>query len=132
MKKNVYNLTPHAINVAGKVEIPSSGKLRLTRATENVETATFTMSTPDGELVEIQGSMFTPWTGYEFDSNKLASVPDSPGDALIVSMPVAEFIMRGNLWPAVAIWVPDTGPQNGLRNERGEIVGTRAFVVYRK
>lgn len=118
------NYTPHTIDLykESKVaySIPSSGNIR---------------------LEEISRKSEEKWNGIDIYSapefNNVFGIPEAllkeEGEemGILVSMPVGNFLSQGNLPPRIHIFGPDTGPANGVRNEKGQIIGTKALIRYK-
>jgi len=141
----VINLTPHPVTLYGKQSpqmiIPTHGTIRLTRD-EDAETHTTAFSlTGHGENAEdVTRGPFTgkathvsPWTGLHISGvpAELLDSPDSPV-AILVSMPVAEFLVKSSRLTVCSVLVPDTGPGNVVRGAQGRILGVRSFVIHRE
>lgn len=137
----VLNLTPHAISwcptgAAPLMSIPSSGQIRLTRAPETEPVKVTLVQNPTLGCMEkvgpIQDTFFKvrPFNGLVLSD---VTEQDLIGKALIVSMPVAQYL-RSEATPLWAfsclILAPDTGPESAVRNEAGQIVGVKTFTVY--
>ena len=121
MQGRLTNLTPHDISFYkdNKVlfTIPSSGSLRLVEqwGTESFDKD---MRLPIVRAPEYIG-VSDPSVLHKYKY-------------IIVSMPVAQFIRDEclALHPGLHVFCPDTGPQGGVRNEKGRIVGTTRLVHY--
>ncbi|AMQ66669.1 hypothetical protein FDG96_gp10 [Bacillus phage Mgbh1] len=107
---NIVNLTPHDVNVYdddGNViaTYPATGQ------TVRVETKTETVGEIDGVPVVTQ------------TYGEITGLPDrKPNTVYLVSLVVRMATDRGDLLS------PDTSPQGAVRNEHGQIIGTRGFV----
>ena len=121
------NLTPHCVKLFimdFAVEFPSSGFIRLLR-TQNGQSKIECGISGDVSLT-FEFPKFAPFTDYTLECDEPIS-----DQALIVSMPVADYIISNNLFMDNAVLIPDTGPGSVIRDTNGNIVGVRKFIVYR-
>jgi len=124
----VFNLTPHPFvwvwnDVIAICPIPSDGTIRLTKPKGSDE-AKIVFG-----IFKMTAQYNQPWNGFEIKGKKKA---DLKNVALIVSMPVAEYICQNDLFPTCAIIIPDSGPGSAVRNNQGQITGVKKIVIYRK
>ena len=117
------NYTPHAITIVKTEDgqdicIPSHGCARL-------------RSEPQQKLGEIDGVSIV--SAQKFFGLDLQHSPDLNNDTspILVSMPVGEFIANNPEVYAGSVYGPDTSPTGVVRNEKGEIVGTRRLIRYK-
>ena len=122
---HLVNMTPHPF-VWYKDDdtfckpLASYGSIRLTRK----------ISTKTSDIVF--GSFKTiakhnePWNGFTLQG----SIPNHA--AIIVSMPVAEFLCKHKHFLGTVIIVPDSGPKSVVRNNDGQICGVKKIIIYRK
>lgn len=107
----IVNLTPHTIHIIGDDdtvirEYPSSGCAR-------VETTREHIGMLDG--VPLVSSIYGDVVG-------LPSVGDD------VAMYIVSAMVRQALPDRTDLVCPDTSPQGAVRNEKGQIIGTRGFI----
>jgi hypothetical protein len=105
------NLTPHTINVYRGddviLSIPSSGYCRVATTQESV-----------GELdgIPVVKTRYGEVEGLP---------PPKKGTTYIVSAMALQVV--GHCWNDVV--APNTSPESAVRNDKGEIIGVRSFVV---
>jgi hypothetical protein len=114
----LLNMTPHAINWK-TLSIPSVGTIRLSRGPS--KTIPISIGSVNGEAVTN-----AHFTGIVCEPERILA-----GYALIVSMPVADFLVQQHLCATCAIITPDTGPESVIRDSEGRIQGVRRFIVHR-
>jgi len=122
---HLVNMTPHSfvwyINEDTFCKpLPSRGSLRLIRK-ESLEKSQITFGTFKTTAEHSQ-----PWEGFTLQG----SIPKEA--AIIVSMPVAEYLCKQKLFPDTVIIVPDSGPNSVVRNDNGQICGVKKIIIYRK
>lgn len=118
----MQNLTPHEIvvfesqdpNSRVKLRCPSVGSARLTSAV-----STF--------VHNIAGIPILKPPSYQ----GVTGLPENIVGYIIVSMVVAEYLVRDHTWHA-GILVPATGPDHVVRDANGRIIGTTAFYCYQQ
>lgn len=133
------NLTPHPFtlyNAFGSevvATVPSSGVLRLVRqSTQSKKHHVYMVRRSDSRLCVVSHSDHVqPFVRCELVDGEAFDTLDDDC-ALLVSMPVADFICAHELYPRHAVLIPDTGPKGGaVRDEAGQIMGTTGVIVYR-
>jgi len=131
----LYNLTPHEITIydskGEKVieRIPSNGELRLA-ARDGPAPPVSSVMTSSGNKVEVTPAqdftgLNTSSPGYKYLEGKL-----EPGDQIIVSMVVAEFMVKLKEYDQIMILCSGSSPKNGVRDGQGKIIGTKALEYY--
>ena len=132
-KRWLLNLTPHELHVyrtqAGEeliTQIPSHGVVRLTKGTSKTE---------DAPPIGVRGKEVpviynAPWNGLVTDPPDL--LKECVGQAIVVSMPVAEYIVAQKRYAALTVYVPDTGSKGAVRDGQGRIRGTTRLVCYQE
>ena len=129
----MLNLTPHNVNLYGKkgenplYTIPSCGTIRLDRSETNQYNECAISS--DASVLQFNFATYSPFIGHtrEMKDDETPIV----NQCLIVSMPVADYLLKNNLYPKCAVVIPDTGPASVVRDEKGVILGVTSFIVYR-
>lgn len=133
-QKVLLNLTPHMVRLFGAdpmqgpvFSLLSNGVLRLERddEAEAAVAARITGETPE-DTVLVTLARYAPFTRIREDTPH-----DLQNKALIVSMPVADFIVQHQLYTSCNILIPDSGPQFVVRSPEGQILGVRRFILYR-
>lgn len=131
----LYNLTPHEITIydskGEKIidRIASFGELRL--ASRDGPPPPFSsIVTDNGINVPVApGQVFTGLNenapGFKKLQGKL-----KPGDQIIVSMVVAEYMAKMREYDKIIILVSGSSPENGVRDTKGELLGTKALEYY--
>lgn len=126
----IYNSVPHAVDIVDRsgdiVSIPPNDDGYVARLVGPKQQE---VAPPPGDE-DLQRFVFVErptYTGIEGLPPNL-----QPGDIVIVSMLVAEYVTANPdaALQGVVFVVPDSGKEGGLRNERGQIVGSRRLVVY--
>ncbi len=115
----IVNLTPHAVNLItnDKTHVyPASGN---TVRLDSVEQSLCPALTAALGVPVYTAPEFTGTTGLPQDSNT----------NIIVSMPVAQYLQQEDCWNG-AVFSPDTGPSQAIRNDSGDIIGVRRLVVW--
>lgn len=131
--KAIYNLTPHSINIHlenGKVTtIESSGELRLASEPQGLGK---TMVVDGHVIPTAERQRFTGLdTGSRGWSTFIKENARGGEVGFIVSAVVAEWICRPEAGPCpYAIFAPGTGPAFGVRDGKGQIIGTKRLEVY--
>lgn len=129
------NLTPHAFTLYDErgtdviASVLSSGTLRLLRSEKKSDThVVYLVRRNDARVFPIPHAQHVqPFVRCELDGEPL-----DDDCAILVSMPVADFICAHQLFPRHAVLIPDTGPNGGaVRDSSGQIVGTTGVIVYR-
>jgi hypothetical protein len=131
----IVNLTPHDVVVrpggdesTEEFRYPASGHVARV------------LSTPQEEIDRIEDGRVAVYSPQEPRGVALPCDDSEEIEAVLVSMMVAEALghagatdfdvetpMRGR---EVRVFVPDSGPESALRDERGAIVGVRRLVEY--
>lgn len=137
----VLNLTPHTVKWCPTgarpfLSIPSSGQIRLTREPEAEPVKVALVQNPNGGCMEKIGPIKdTFYKVRPFNGVTLSGVTeqDMIGKALIVSMPVAQYLTSTRaplVYKSCLIMAPDTGPESAIRDGEGQIVGVQTFTIY--
>ncbi len=114
------NCTPHSINVFasdGKTNVMTFPQSKFIARIEQL---------PQKEIGRIFAKVpivDTPAYG------QVIGLPDVAGD-IIVSMDVAHRLCETRQWSAGKVLVPDTSPDGVVRDDNGQIVGTKRLVKY--
>jgi len=127
----LFNMTPHQFvlytypgdNHNASFCAPSDGTIRLTRM-ESSKEAQITF------FHKRTAKYNQPWNGYVMEGVRYEN--DLIGAALIVSMPVAEYICQNKLLEDCAIIIPNSGPKSVVRDFSGVKCGVREVIIYRK
>jgi len=129
---NVFNVTPHAIDIFDKdgktllAKIPSNGELRL-KSTEQrslepmqAEGCTIPLITPQVFVgLDTSGAGYASWAAH-------------PTGLFVVSQPMAAYLTtegRQELGSRL-LYTPATGPGYGVRDAGGKILGCKALEKY--
>jgi len=137
------NFTPHPFywyhcdELPPIMVVPSDGTIRLSRKTcvhtENVKTAF--VQTKEGTRafgpVKTSIPMMQPWNAMDIRWRS-PSKEEWDQVALLVSMPVAEYMIQHQRKVECPIFIPDSGPASAVRNEQGQIMGVKQLICYRK
>jgi len=137
MEKDEYlNMTPHPIHVfdsSGTKEVHiflASGYVLRLKSKKQVKLVAPEILRDFG--VEV-------YTKQEFDGIEISGVDeaDIPGflakyNNIIVSMPCAEYMVKSSIaiWRTIHLYIPDSGPEGGVRGKNGEIVGTKRLIDF--
>lgn len=118
---DLVNYTPHAIHL-GDLAFESSGNIRLKNAPPQ-QVATWK------EIVPIYGA--PAYEGLDTLPDDVAVKTNARG--ILVSLPVGEYVRAhpAALPGYLMVLGPDTSPAHVVRNDKGQIVGTNALVMYR-
>ncbi len=118
---DIINYTPHAIHL-GELVFESSGNIRLKNAPAR-KIATWKDIVPICDAPTYEG---------------LDTLPDDVAArknarAILVSLPVGEYVRaHPDALPGyLTVLGPDTSPAHVVRNDKGQIVGSNALVMYR-
>jgi hypothetical protein len=130
----LYNLTPHEITIYDKQgekvieRIASNGELRLA-SRDGPNPPITSITSPNGVKVDITPSQ--EFTGLNENSPgfKLLEGKLEPGDQIIVSMVVAEYMTKLREYDQIIILCSGSSPKNGVRID-GQIRGTKALEYY--
>lgn len=118
-KGTLTNLTPHDVCIitesGQKVTVLSYGVLRLKEQRTKEEQI-------HDDITVVSAPVYTG-----VDRPKL--IEDDMTD-IIVSMPVAQYMIQQPEWAHLRIFCPDTGPHGAVRDKDGRIVGTKRLVQY--
>ncbi len=120
-----YNGTPHPISIfldgTKWLDISSHGNIRLSSETSPEPQA-------PAPLVN-SGIRFVAAPKF----NGILGLPEyKEGIAILVSMPVGDYLARcPELWPGPVLG-PDTSPTGVVRDSEGRIIGTKSLVVYKQ
>lgn len=114
------NLTPHALTIvypdqSNLIVIPSTGMARLISLEQKeIETISGIQVVGPQNFISVEG------------------LGDTLGDTpILVSMPVGEYLARNPAFYNGPVYGPDTSPIGVVRNEKGEITGTKRLVRYK-
>lgn len=144
--KKLFNLTPHTYHLYDNgakivlMSIPSVGSLRLTRKKDTAALTGEPIVLWQGaeQAVDAQhppiafGAPYVqPFNHCELHSDVL-NEDALDGVALLVSMPVADFLAEHDAFWSCSLLIPDTGPDGAVRDVRGQICGSKGFILYRK
>lgn len=121
---NIENYTPHKLVICSannKWELESLGNIRLTQKVPNF--------VEDWNGVPV----YTPPTYKAIEGIPKDLIESKTPRIIAVSMPVGLYIREHpDTFPEnIQVWGPDTSPNGGVRNEKGEIIGTKALIKYR-
>lgn len=129
----LFNFTPHTIDVYEEslidkpLSISSAGIIRLVKD-QNGDTKKAAIFQNGAVVREIPVTKATAWVGLEITACNSDLLE---GSAILVSMPVAEYIVDKGLYPNCTILGPNTGPESVVRDAQGNILGVREFIEYR-
>lgn len=120
----LLNLTPHDVSycdAAGRVLVvfPTAGSLRLVSAAQTPLTP---LRCGDHALEVAAPPAYT-------DVAPRALLPEVQ-TSVLVSMVVAQWMQPREEFAHLTLYVPDTGPESAVRDERGRIVGVRRLTRY--
>lgn len=140
----IINMTPHDVVVMGKMAhvlytIPSSGSIRLTRSQskKSIECAIINESTRS--VFQDSFPTYSPFDEFTVEitderivdeQSLFSQVFSIESSMIIVSMPVADYLIQNNTFPTTGIMIPDTGPESVVRDRNGLIMGVTRFIVY--
>lgn len=115
---SIQNLTPHDVTVIGEkwVTWPRSGLVA------RLETVPQTPCQSETGLYGVPVYTAPNFTG-------VVDLPEDNTIDIIVSMPVAQYLVANGLWKG-AILSPDSGPGQAVRNDAGQIIGVKRLTLW--
>lgn len=126
MMQNIFNLCPHEMNFydeSGENCILTVPTTKVIRAEQKVTERKRLAGLPVTGVPEYSLS-----TEDEIYLSQL--IIDSPSKPIIITSMVLAPLLKDALKASAYVVVPDMGPERGVRNEKGQIKGSKGLILY--